>query len=73
MLYLYFPLVGLLILIVAIAIDLLIGGLAAAILGGARRPRPDPVLVDEPGGWGTAFGLVVALLIGFLAWGFYTP
>jgi len=74
MLYLYFPLVGLLILALAILIDLGMGGLASAALGCIRGPRQGPDLTGQPGdSWGTAFGLVVALLVGFLAWGFYLP
>jgi hypothetical protein len=67
----YLLLFGVLVLALALLIDLGVGGLMAALLRSVQGSRPAQRDAQAAGdSWGTALGLVAALLVGFLAWGY---
>jgi len=72
MIYGYLAVLGLLVVCLAFLIDLGVGGLLRTLLDGAAGWRIAMSNGREMGdGWGTALGIIVALLIGFLALGFF--
>jgi len=71
MLYVYPLLFGVLVLALALLIDLGVGGLTVPLLKSVLGRRPATQDAQGAGdSWGTALGLVLALLVGFLAWGY---
>jgi hypothetical protein len=72
MIYGYLALLGILVVFLAFLIDLGVGGLLRTLLDRAAVWRMAMSNGREMGdGWGTALGFIVALMIGFMAWGYY--